>query len=298
MPGGSTTLFAPCKVNFYLEVAGKRAEDGYHELVMVMVPVETGDDISVSLEGPPGVRITCDHPDVPTDERNLVHKAVREFEKIRGNPMITLGVSISIRKRAPVAGGVGGGSSDAASVLAAINDLAGRPLQDIQLHEAALSVGADVPFFLDPGPALVEGIGDELTPIEGMPAIPLLLVNPAKPLGTADVYRSLGLQPEPRPAILARKDRKRIGNMVRGMSTDPAAWLRNDLERASIPLLPEIGEIKMALTAAGARAALMSGSGPTVFGLFDTDAAVRAASGKLRKEHPGWLLYPTRTQPS
>ncbi len=299
----SLTLFAPCKINLYLEVAGKRVEDNYHELVMVMVPTETGDEITVALKEPGhhhggNIEIRCDHPGVPLDESNLVHKAVREFEKQRGNSTITFGLRIIIQKHSPVAGGVGGGSSDAASVLLGVNELLGRPLNEQQLFEAAARVGADVPFFLDAGPSLVEGVGDELSPIAGMPPYPILLVNPGKPLGTADVYRGLGFKPEPRAQIVARKDRKRIANMARGMCADPAAWLRNDMERVSIALMPEIGEIKKALLGAGARASMMSGSGPTVFGLFETDAHVRAAYEQLSQAHPGWALYPTRTQAS
>lgn len=295
MTQGPVTLFAPCKINLYLEVLGKRSEDGYHELVMVMVPTETGDEITLSLTETRGVEITCSHPGVPVDSSNLVHKAVREFERQRGSAEITLGVRCDIRKHSPVAGGVGGGSSDAASALMGVNELLGRPLNEQQLFEAAARVGADVPFFLDAGPSLVEGVGDELTPIAGMPPFPVLLVNPGKPLGTAEVYRGLGLQPEPRAQIVARKDRKKIAAMTRGMCTDPAAWLRNDLERVSIPLLPEIAVIRKALLDAGARAAMMSGSGPTVFGLFDSDDGVRSAHEALGRTHPGWALYPTRT---
>jgi len=292
------TLFAPCKINLYLEICGKRAEDGYHELVMVMVPTETGDELTMSLTEGRGVAITCDHPGVPTDESNLVHKAAREFEKQRGNLTVTFGLKCHIRKKSPVAGGVGGGSSDAASALLGMNELLGRPLNEMQIFEAAIRVGADVPFFLDAGPSLVEGIGDELSVIEGMPSYPVLLVNPGKPLGTADVYRGLGRAPEPRGAILARKNRKEIGRMTRGLCEDPAKWLRNDLEPVSLKLLPEIGEIKQALLDAGAAASMMSGSGPTVFGLFADDDGVRTAYEKLSKAHPSWALYPTRTAPS
>ncbi len=288
------TLFAPCKINLYLEVLGKRAEDGYHELVMVMVPLELGDELTFERSERVGIELTCDDPRVPTGDTNLVHKAAREFEKERGRDRIGFGLKCRIAKRSPVAGGVGGGSSDAAAALLAMNRLEGEPLDAGALHRAAARVGADVPFFLNPRPSLIEGVGDIVHPLDGVPALPVLLVNPGKPLATPAVYKGLARPAEPRPALLARKTPERLQKLADGLRRDPVSILRNDLEPVSIGILPEIAEIKVRILDAGARAALMSGSGPTVFGIFDSDRAVRAAVAAL-KAPPAWTVHPTRT---
>ena len=262
----------PAKVNLYLRVLRKRP-DGYHELVTVMQPLSLADELTVTAAGP-GLSFSCDHPELPPGEGNLVCRAARAFEEACGHP---LAVRLSLKKRIPLAAGLGGGSSDAAAALLALDELAGQPLSLAELYHLARQLGADVPFFLQEGPAVGRGIGERLTPLE-LPPYWYLLLNPGVPLSTRWVYGNLDL------AELAP------GPVLESWDADhPEAWVRNDLESVALRRYPELADLMAPLKRLGAAAAAVSGSGPTVFGLFLSPDAARDAAGKMRQTFPGWL---------
>jgi len=268
----SLLLRCPAKVNLYLKVVGRRS-DGYHDLITVMQALSLADELTITLDGA-AVALECDRPDLPLDEGNLAVRAAKAFQEALGR---RFGVRLRLLKRIPVAAGLGGGSSDAAGVLRGLNCLLGTPLSPGQLTAVARQLGADVPFFLLDGPALGRGIGDLLTPIT-LPPLWYVLLNPGFAVSTAAVYA--GLQPPfaaPPPTQVAAM-----------LQTPPATWLHNDLEAVTLRLHPELTAHKEALRRLGARGVLMSGSGPTVFGIFaDELRAVRAAS-RLQAETGLW----------
>jgi len=274
----------PAKVNLYLRVLRKRP-DGYHELVTVMQPLSLADELTVTPGGS-GLSFSCDHPGLPRGPGNLVWRAARLFEEATGHP---LRVRLSLKKRIPVAAGLGGGSSDAAGALLALNQLAGEPLIQEDLHRLARRLGADVPFFLLGGPVVARGIGDRLSPL-ALPAYGYLLANPGVPLSTRWVYENLDL------SRLASRPEPEAWDPGR-----PQEWVRNDLESVALRRVPELADLLRQLNELGAVAEAVSGSGPTVFGLFPDPETARDAAGKMRQTFPGWLAAArglTGTEPS
>jgi 4-diphosphocytidyl-2-C-methyl-D-erythritol kinase len=265
-------MLCPAKVNLYLRVVGRRP-DGYHDLVTVMQPLALADELSVSLTGQ-GISLECDHPGLPPGEGNLVWRAAREFQKETGR---TPGVRLTLKKRIPVAGGLGGGSSDAAGTLLALNELAGNPLEPPRLHFLAGRLGADVPFFLGRAPAVGRGTGTELTPVTLLPYWYLLL-NPGMPLATRWVYENLDLASLPGPPAMETWDPEH-----------PEEWVRNDLGTVALRRFPELAQLLEGLKAWGAWTRGISGSGPTLFGLFHTRETAQEAGRRLRRTFKGWL---------
>jgi len=265
-------VLCPAKVNLYLRVVGRRP-DGYHELVTVMQPLTLADALSVTLGGE-GIRLECDAPELPCGPENLVWRAAALFQEETGQNQ---GVFLSLAKRIPVAAGLGGGSSDAASTLLALNDLAGGPLPQSRLHHLASLLGADVPFFLNREPAVGRGIGTQLSPVTLLPYW-YLLANPGVPLSTRWVYENLDL-----------------GGLADAPVTDnwnpehPETWVRNDLGAVALTRFPELTAILDGLKAAGAWTQGISGSGPTLFGLFVSKEAAQQAGLRLRRSFKGWL---------
>lgn len=262
----------PAKVNLYLRVVGRRP-DGYHELVTVMQPLSLADTLSVSLAGE-GISLSCDRPDLPQGEENLVWRAARQFQKETG---LAPGMRLHLTKRIPVAAGLGGGSSDAAGTLLALNELAGKPLPPGELHRLASLLGADVPFFLAREPAVGRGTGTQLSPVTLLPYW-YLLVNPGVPLSTRWVYENLDLADlQGQPAAEAWDPEH------------PETWVRNDLGTVALKRFPELAELLAGLGDAGASCQGISGSGPTLFGLFPTREAAYQAGLKLRRTFRGWI---------
>jgi len=282
------TLHAPAKVNFHLTVLGKRP-DGYHELVMLMQALEFGDTV-VLKRAEAGVEVTSDSPDVPLGADNIVHKAVTALLTGAGAGG---GVKAHIIKRTPMAAGLGGGSSDAAAALRGTNILYGLGLSDARLREVGVRLGADVPFFLSWPSALAEGIGDILTEAPAPSGVWVTLVNPGFPVPTGWVYSNLNL------GLTNTADSIKLPHLqglASGEGYGPmrvASVLKNDLEPVTIGRHPEIGDIKARLIELGAAGALMSGSGPTVFGVFDDGEKAAAAARALAR--PGWFTTATKT---
>lgn len=274
-------LKAPAKVNFRLDVLGKRP-DGYHDVRMVMQRIDLCDDITIALTATPGIRVTCGKAGVPDGPGNIAWRAA---DALLGLANDKPGIDITITKRIPVAAGLGGGSSDAATVLMGVNELLGLGLSDARLMEIGVGLGADVPFFVFKQPALAEGVGERLTPLEGIPTVWLALVNPNVHVSTAWAYQNLQLTDRSTGDTIPRF----YGNVA-----ELCAILANDLETVTITRFPVIREIKERLVACGAMAALMSGSGPTVFGVFDDEAVARRCVAALGRE-AAWFATAVRT---
>lgn len=267
-------LLSPAKINLFLHVTGRRS-DGYHDLLSLMCPVSLHDIIEFDFHADT-LSIRCDHPEVPLNESNLAYRAARLFfeqrEAVMGIPAD--GVMLSIIKRIPIAAGLGGGSSNAATVLIGLNRFFGHPFSLETLKEMGLSIGADVPFFIYGKPAIATGIGEVLSPVQSLPQFYVILVNPGVAVSTGAVYKNLNLG-----LTNTQKINKEAFFKVRNL--DLVRYLWNDLEKVTASKFPEILDIKEALLSNGAEGALMSGSGPTVFGLFYEVNKARQAFDKL-----------------
>lgn len=286
-------MLAPAKINLGLRVTGVR-EDGYHELESLFLPLDLADDVEVELRDQPGVALELEGaaPDVPGDARNLAVRAAAAFLEAAG---LEAGVRIRLHKQIPSGAGLGGGSSDAAAVLRALEGLRPGRLAPERLAELALGLGADVPWFLDPRPAAVSGIGERIEPVKGFPRLALLLLNPGIPVSTAEVYRardalagSLTASPPGstmRPLAVLREAGGRIDRVD---AAELGAWVANDLEAAARRLCPPIARLRARLRDAGALAVGLSGSGPTLYGIFPDRTAAGRAETEAGFREPLW----------
>lgn len=261
------TVQAPAKINLYLRVISRRP-DGYHEIESLMQKVDLCDTLHLSRRRQ-GISLSCPGTDLPCDASNLAYRAARSF---LGNMPQSVGVDIVLEKRIPVAAGLGGGSSDAAAVLIGLNKLLGGGLTDRQLMELARPLGADVPFFVgDFSAAWATGIGECLEACMPLSGYWLVLVNPGFAVSTKWVYQNFALTTHGNPFILGRVQpgAKKISLPHPGKDIS----LYNDLESVTIKRYPEINTLKRKLIDMGALDSLMSGSGPTVFAVFDDKRA-------------------------
>jgi 4-diphosphocytidyl-2-C-methyl-D-erythritol kinase len=261
------------KINWTLDVLFKR-EDGFHEIRTIYQTVSLYDRLLIS-ETAGAIEIACDDMRVPVDETNLVYKAAALLREHAG---VTTGARIEIEKRIPVAAGLGGGSSNAAAALFGLARLWCVEVRASELIEIAMELGSDVPFFLTGGTALGVGRGEEVYPIEQVECEHLLLVNPGFAVSTAAAYEKL--------SRLTMKDSARIIPFTlfaaKAIHDVPLA-ASNDLERVVSAAHPEIAEVKQRLLGLGAQHALMSGSGATVFGVFDNSDASERAQLEMRR---------------
>jgi len=270
------TISAPAKVNLILDVLGRRP-NGYHDVAMLMVRLSLHDRVRAALLPGSDITVTCPGLELAAGEENIAGRAARLFLDHAGRKT---GVAITIDKQIPAAAGLGGGSSDAAAVLLALNDLLGTGLSRGELQSLGVCLGADVPFFLcGETAAWATGIGEILEPWRGLPPCHLVLVNPRYAVSTAWVYQNLGLT--------HYRHLSRIPRFPERME-DLAGLLRNDLEAVTSARHPEIADIKDRLIKAGALGALMSGSGPTVFGVFAGQAAAEDAAVQLALGSSWW----------
>lgn len=256
------------KINLSLDVVGKR-DDGYHLLKMIMQSVDLYDEMIIKA-GKDGILVKTDKYYIPTDERNIAHKAVKLFyEKIGKTPSI----EVHIKKNIPVSAGMAGGSSNGAGVLLGLNHLEGKPLKKDELLNLALSLGADVPFCLVGGSCLCEGIGEKITKLPNFENVKLLIVKPNFGISTKDVFKEFSLNKEGdkvETEMIIEGIKKRDTNLL-------ANNMKNLLESVSINKYPEIGEIKKKMLEKRALASLMTGSGPTVFAIFKDDKDLKEA---------------------
>lgn len=274
---------APAKLNLGLRVVGRRS-DGYHLLESLFVPLDLADRLRIEVKPAPrtsiSVALVGHAGDVPAGDDNLVALAARAFLDAAG---LAAGVAITLDKQIPVGAGLGGGSSDAAAVLRALAQNFANAFSNKLLAAIAVRLGADVPFFLDPRPAWVTGIGEQIEAVPEFPPLDLLLVTPAPPLATADVFRAFDAALTP-PSPSRRMPALRSGSGWSPSAALLANVLVNDLEPIAARLRPGIERVRSELERLGARAVAMSGSGPTVFGLFRDAEQAQAASKEGRFE--------------
>ena len=284
------TLLAPAKINLFLRVLGKRA-DGYHDLETWMQKLTLHDTLELEVFSGKGVVFSCDDPSLPGDGSNLAVRAAQMFldvsQKSQG-----CGVRIHLQKNIPVAAGLGGGSSDAGTVLRGLNMIFGEELSERDLVDLARPLGADVPFFaVEHEAVLAGGIGDLMCPVSSIADCSFILVNPGFFVSTAWVFQNL---------TLTRQVKNSKLSCFQKYKTSPlsCAEMHNDLEQVTCARYPEIEKIKAALVAVGAEKAIMSGSGPTVFGIFpDTEQSavseLERIVSELRREY-GAKVYLSR----
>lgn len=278
-------LRAFAKINLGLDILRKR-EDGYHEVRMIMQTIQMYDVLEMKKVKKPGISLSVNYPYIPSDERNLVYKAAKllmdEFQ-------VKEGVDISLEKFIPVAAGMAGGSSDAAAAMVGINHLFKLGLSEKDLMDRAVNIGADVPYCIMRGTALAEGIGEKLTRIAQVPDCYVLIGKPGIGVSTKTAYESLQLD-----KIQSHPD---IDGMIRDIENGNLLAMTdkmgNVFESGIIGKYPVIGEIKDLMEANGALKAMMSGSGPTVFGIFDDREKMEAAAAVLRQSNLAKTVFAT-----
>lgn len=277
------SLKALAKVNLGLDVV-RRREDGYHEVKMIMQTIHLYDRLDISKMKEPGIQIQSNLSFLPVNENNLIYKAGKLLMDEFG---ITEGVSVKLDKRIPVAAGMAGGSTDAAAMLWGMNRLFRLNLSLEELMKRGVTIGADVPYCLMRGTALAEGIGEKLSPLPPMMKVPILIAKPQISVSTKFVYSNLKLDKDTvHPDI-----DQCIEDIRRGSLTDLCAHMGNVLESVTIPAYPVIREIKEHMMENGAVGAMMSGSGPTVFGLFSDEKTAKKAYYAMRKSGLAKQVY-------
>jgi 4-diphosphocytidyl-2-C-methyl-D-erythritol kinase len=274
----SSCIESPAKINLRLEILKKR-KDGYHELRTVFQKIDLHDTIHFSLKEEMGISIVTDHPDLPVGKSNLVYRAAQsilERSDYRG------GVHIEIEKRIPLGAGLGGGSSNAAATLKALNQLLKVDLSQKDLIKMGLRIGADVPFFFLEGAAIGSGIGERLKEIE-LPDLWYVLIYPNFQVSTRWAYQNF--------VLTKRRFHINLQRFLRTSEGIPHI-LQNDLEEVVSRHHPQIAIMKKLLLDTGALGALMTGSGPTVFGIFSEEEGGLAAYRRVKKmvRGKGWIV--------
>ena len=284
---------SPCKVNLILNILGKRA-DGFHELETVMQPVNICDELTFERTGT-GLQLTCSNPELPTDSKNLVHRAATAF---LADANIADGVRIHLEKKLPLAGGIGGGSANAAVTFSALNDLFGSPLPLEKLHELAAALGSDVPFFLYDKPALATGRGEKVRTLESFPTLKgkaFFLVHPGFGISTPWSYQNLARFPKNQNGTPGRAE-KLVSLLSGSAGFQPASFetvaaeFYNSLEAPAFDKFPVLSLYKDFLRENGALVSLMSGSGSTTFAIAENLAAAETLAEKFKSQFGtnGW----------
>jgi 4-diphosphocytidyl-2-C-methyl-D-erythritol kinase len=278
---------SPCKVNLLLNILGQRA-DGFHELETVMQPVNVCDEMTFERAGV-GLQLTCSHPELPVDGKNLVHRAATAFLTTAKIPD---GVRIHLQKNLPLAGGIGGGSANAAITFSALNELFGSPLPLVKLHELAAALGSDVPFFLYDQPAIATGRGEQVRTLENFPALKgkaFFLVHPGFGISTPWSYKNLARFPNDQNGTPGRAE-KLVSHLQAGDLKAASAEIYNSLEAPAFDKFPVLSLYKNFLRENGALVSLMSGSGSTTFAIAENLAAADALAEKFKSQfgNNGW----------
>ena len=280
-------LRAMAKINLGLDIIGKR-EDGYHEVRMIMQTIRMYDVLEIRKKTSPGISLSTNLPYIPCDERNLVYKAAKilmdEFH-------VEEGLSMKLTKSVPVAAGMAGGSSDAAAAFVGVNRLFHLSLSQEELMKRAVQVGADVPYCVMRGTALAEGIGEKLTRLPDLPGCYILIGKPGINVSTRTAYENLDLN-----EIRRRPD---IDGMICDIKNKDLYSMTGKMENVFEPGImakyPVIREIRDLMEKQGALKAMMSGSGPTVFGIFDDAGKMQNAARALKKSGLAKTVFATRT---
>ena len=278
-------LKALAKINIGLDVL-RRREDGYHEVKMIMQTIHLFDRLHIQKTKEPGIAISSNLYYLPVNENNLIYKSAKLLMDEFG---IQEGVKVNLEKHIPVAAGMAGGSTDAAATLYGLNKMFDLELSMEQLKERGVQIGADVPYCLMRGTALAEGIGEKLTALPPMPKCPVLVAKPGVSVSTKFVYENLRLNED-----ITHPDIDRLIEDIRSRNLKQTAWdMGNILEPVTVEHYPEIAKLKRIMVESGALNALMSGSGPTVFGLFEDEKTAKRAYKAVRKSGLAKQLYLT-----
>lgn len=280
-------LKALAKINLGLDVL-RRKEDGYHEVKMIMQTINLHDQIYMRKIEEDEIRIRTNLYYLPNNENNLAYKAAKMLKDEFNLPG---GVSINLKKVIPVAAGMAGGSSDAAAVLFGMNKMYGLKLSMQELMDRGVKLGADVPYCIMRGTALAEGIGEKLTKLPAMPKCHILIAKPPINVSTKFVYENLhanDLKPEDHPPVDAQIEALKEGNLEKLVAN-----MGNVLERVTVPEYPVINEIKQMMLDSGALGSMMSGSGPTVFGIFTSYNKAKETYEKIEKSGLSKQIYLT-----
>lgn len=278
-------LKALAKINLGLDVLGRR-ENGYHDVRMVMQTIHLYDDVILEKTKEPGIHLETNLSYLPVDENNIAYKAAKLLQDEFG---ITEGIRIRLKKYIPVAAGMAGGSTNAAAVLFGMNRMYGLGLTEQQLKDRGVKLGADVPYCIMRGTVLAEGIGEILTPLPSMPKCYVLIAKPGISVSTKIVYEKFdALKDVEHPDI----DRLMLG-LENGKLAEVASSMGNVLEGVTIDLYPVIENIKQVMKQEGALNAMMSGSGPTVFGIFEDRRTAKKAYNVLKEKKLAKQIYVT-----
>ena len=277
------TLKALAKINLGLDVLGRR-QNGYHDVRMVMQTIYLYDNVTLEKTSEPGIQLQTNLFYLPSDENNIAYKAAK---MLIDEYQIQEGVHITLDKHIPVAAGMAGGSSNAAAVLVGMNRLFSLGLSDKELMKRGALLGADVPYCVMRGTVLAEGVGEILTPLLPLPKCYILIAKPGISVSTKEIYEKLDAQ-----VIEKHPD---IDGILKGLQEQNlhkiAASMGNVLEGVTVPMHPVIEQIKRAMKEAGALNAMMSGSGPTVFGIFEDRSVAQKAAQKLREMRIAKQIY-------
>lgn len=284
------TVKAPAKINLTLDVIGRRP-NGYHDLEMIMQTIDICDEITIALTGATDIKLTMNKelPDKIPPEKNLVYKAAALMQQ---NFSLPCGFDIHLVKNIPAAAGLAGGSSDCAATLIGINKLCDLKLTTDELCELGVTLGADVPFCIKKGTMLSEGIGEVLTPLSELPPLWTLLIKPNISVSTAYVYTHLDLK----NLSYHPNTKKVIDAITRKDMVTLAQNLSNVLETVTIPQYPVLGELKDFFLQNGAVGSLMSGSGPTTYGLFQDEILARIALKTAKEKYPDYDVILCQTK--
>ena len=279
------TKKAYAKVNLGLDVI-RRREDGYHEVRMIMQTVDICDVLTFTRQERPGIVVTTDKEELPGDDSNLIHKAAR---LVTETCSVREGIKIELQKRIPMAAGMAGGSTDAAAVFHGMNEMFGLGMDEDEMCALGVKIGADIPYCVKGGTALAEGIGEILTKLPDAPACVVLVAKPDIDVSTKYVYENLHAESlEYHPDIDGMRAAIEEGDL-RGM----AERMGNVLETVTVNAYPVIREIKEVMKKSGAWNALMSGSGPTVFGIFGEEEKARKAYNEIAQANLAGQLFLT-----
>lgn len=278
----SITIKCNAKINLSLDVTGVRP-DGYHNVELILNEISLYDILKVELNNDNIITLTCDDKTLPTDSENIAYRAAELFFSETNS---CFGADITLTKRIPHGAGLAGGSADAAGVLRALNTMTGSALSDERLFKLASKLGADVPFCLSGGCAFGEGIGDILTPLPALKGFYYVIVKPDESISTAYVYKNLDLNNRP--------DNLNVQKAAEGIRRGDIQMLiqnaGNIMESVTASKVPVINDIKKSLYKSGAVLSLMSGSGTSVFGMFNDLTSARRASGSLAKVYKSVYL--------
>ncbi|HHP7229816.1 MAG TPA: 4-(cytidine 5'-diphospho)-2-C-methyl-D-erythritol kinase [Xenococcaceae cyanobacterium] len=288
----SYSLIAPGKINLYLEIIGDRP-DGFHELVMILQNIQLADYVEIKANDTQAITLHCQHPQIPTDRTNLAYRAAQlmceTFPEVYANYG---GINIALTKNIPVAAGLAGGSSDAAAVLVGINLMWRLGLTKPELEELAAKLGSDIPFCVAGGTAIATGRGEILDPIPNLDNLWVILAKHRNlSISTAWAYQSYRQNyrnnyVSDSDKVKTRRDIVNSGALVKAISQqnkrEIGDLLHNDLEKVVLPAYPQIDELKSAFAAAGVLGTMMSGSGPTVFALCETESQAKTIAKTVR----------------